>query len=164
MATSGTKIVVEIGGNINVTSENVKKNVNISEEKEKKQKKQQEKTDMLIAKDIYNVAKKGIIQSVNTVVNNNLSLTENYIGQRTLSNVKNVVGKTESLVSGIMAGAAVGGGVGAAIAVVSWGITQYFDMLEKQRSYYQALNATTTQTEFSQTRAGLYNDGRGTLN
>ena len=45
MATSGTKIVVEIGGNINVTSENVKKNVNISEEKEKKQKKQQEKTE-----------------------------------------------------------------------------------------------------------------------
>lgn len=159
MATSGTKIIVEIGGNINITGGGDQG----QDKRDPENKTDKNKTNMLLAKDAYKVVKSGLMQAVDTVVNNNLSLTENYIGQRTLSNVKNVLGKAESLVSSIMVGSTLGP-VGIALSVVSWGTTQYFDMLNKRRSYYQALNAATAQTEFSQTRAGLYNDGRGTLN
>ena len=163
MATSGTKIVIEINGNI-TTTEQPGDNGGDEKYPEGGNKKEKNKTAMLLAKDAYRVAKNTVVKAVDTAVNTNLSLTENYIGQQALTNVKTVLSKAESLVSSVAIGATAGGPVGAALAIVSWGTTQYFDVLNKRRSYYQALNAASAQTEFSQTRAGLYNEGKGTLN
>lgn len=155
MATSGTKIVIEINGNINVTGG--------GDQGPDKKDPDKKKTEFAFSHSAFDYAKNTLLKSVNTVINTNLSLSENYIGQQTLSNINTILSKGESLVKGISLGS-VAGWVGIGISVASWATTQYFDFLSKKSSYYQALNAATAQTEFSQTRAGLYNDGRGTLN
>ncbi len=171
MATSGTKIVIEINGNIQTTGENnihngagTNTNQNISQGAKKDSNKTNEKSNLLLVKDAANIAKDTVIKSVEISINRNLSLTENYIGQQTLSNVKTIASKTASLIGSVATGAVAGGPIGAAIAAASWGIGQYFEYRQRMESYYRALNAANAQTEFSQTRAGLYNDGRGTLN
>lgn len=172
MATSGTKIVIEINGNINTTTsatsggDNESSAENTNNLGSSNAKRKSNESFLSAAKKVgaIKLAKKLITNTVDTTVNRNLSLTENYIGQQTLSNVKTILGKAESLFTSVAFGASVGGPVGAAVAVASWGTSQYFDYLNKKSSYYQALNATNAQTEFSQTRAGLYNEGKGTLN
>ena len=160
MAASGTKIVIEINGNIQTSGiSGESENIN----KEKKENSQIKKIESSFTGELLDYGKNTVLKAVDLTVNRNLSLTENYIGQQTLSNVKNILSKSEGLIRGIKLGAA-GGPAGIALAVASWGTSQYFDFLNKKSNYYQALNATNAQTEFSQTRAGLYNDGRGTLN
>lgn len=172
MATSGTKIVIEINGNINTTTsatsggDNESSLENTNDLGSSNAQRKSNESFLKAAKKVgaIKLAKKTILNSVDISVNRNLSLTENYIGQQSLTNVKTALGKAESLFTSVAFGASVGGPVGAAVAVASWGTSQYFEYRQKMEGYYRALNAANAQTEFGQTRAGLYNEGKGTLN
>lgn len=110
--------------------------------------------------------------SIETSVNRNFSLTENYIGQQDYQNTKNIINKGKSfigsLATGFVAGAATGGVggsvIGSVIGAVTWGANQQIQHKTDLSSYYQQLNAANFNTQFNRTRAGLVNEGRGTDN
>jgi hypothetical protein len=104
-----------------------------------------------------------ISNAASYATNRYLTLHEEYMGQQQLSNIKTTINKAQSLGSSVATGAAVGGWVGAIGGAVSWGISQHFEYQQRMSSYYQQLNATNFQTEFSASKLGL-NGSSGTEN
>lgn len=120
---------------------------------------------------VFNKSVGLIVSSVGNEINRYLNLTEDYLGQDAYTNVRVAVEKTQTAASTILNGAMIGsvaGPVGAAagavISAASWGISQIISGRNSMSSYYQALNASNFQVGFSQTRAGLIDNGRGTEN
>ena len=58
----------------------------------------------------------------------------------------------------------VGGPTGAVIGAAGWVGSEILQNQASLSSYYSSINATSMQTEFSRTRAGLVDNGRGTEN
>lgn len=102
--------------------------------------------------------------SINLSINRYFSLQEDYLAENLYNNVKTTFGKFEGLVGNIKAGAGVAGFVGATIGAGLWVTSEAINQHQRYSNYYAQLNATNAQTEFSQKRAGLYDNGRGTEN
>lgn len=105
-------------------------------------------------------------------IDRKLSLTENYLAQNEYNNFKTTISKAKSLAgtvgSGAVAGVQVGGAwgavIGAVVGTVAWGAGQYTENRANLSSYYQEINTTNYNSQFSRTRAGLVDGGRGTEN
>ena len=126
------------------------------------QKKENEKSAVMKTY-VFNNTKNLINQAVNTTLNRYYALSENYKFQNTVTNLKTTLSTGRNLVSSIVAGAEfgpVGAIAGAVIGVASEGI----NLFNKYSNYYQQLNATNMQTEWTGKRMGLYDEGRGTEN
>ena len=117
-------------------------------------------------------AKQITTQAFTFNIDRKLSLTENYLAQNEYNNFKTTISKAKSLAgtvgSGAITGAQVGGVwgavIGAVIGTVAWGAGQYTENRANLSSYYQEINTTNYNSQFSRTRAGLVDGGRGTEN
>lgn len=125
----------------------------------------------VILNQAYQQAKQMLAQTIDLSLNRYYTLTEDYLGQTNYQNIKNTYGKVTGLASSIAGGAMTGGMagpvgavVGAVIGATSWGINQTIQNKANLSGYYQDLNAANFNTQFSRTRAGLVNEGRGTDN
>lgn len=117
-------------------------------------------------------AKQLTTQAFTFNIDRKLSLTENYLAQNEYNNFKTTISKAKSLIgttgSGIVAGAQTGGVwgavIGGVIGAATWGVGQYTENRANLSSYYQEINTTNYNSQFSRTRAGLVDGGRGTEN
>lgn len=112
----------------------------------------------------YNNIKNLAISTAENIQSRYYNMSENYMGENTFNNVKNNISKAGSFVSSVAAGASMGGYVGAAIGAITWVGGQHIAYNTKLSSYHSALNAYNMNTAFSNTRASLYDGGRGTEN
>ncbi len=118
---------------------------------------------------------KDAANALETVVNNSVTryyqLSEDYIGQNNLNNIKANIGKAKSMgssiISGATAGMTFGGPIGAVIGGISSGAMSGFKMYQdyKQQvfNYYNSMNNTNINTAYNAKRAGLYTGGKDTL-
>lgn len=125
----------------------------------------------IILNQSYQHAKQLLSQSIELTLNRAFSLTEDYINQNNYQNIRKAYSLAASFGSSLIGGAMVGGAagpggaaIGAIISVSSWGANQVIQNKAALSSYYQDLNAANFNTDFSRTRAGLVNEGRGTDN
>lgn len=116
-------------------------------------------------------AVKDVNKAAKIEVNRYFTLREDYLSQRTLENVNIAVSKVQGLGMAALTGASAGsfaGPVGTVAGVVvgtaSWGVQELMGMRSAGSNYYQQLNGANFQTAFSQVRAGLVDNGRGTEN
>lgn len=119
----------------------------------------------------FDTAKKAILNSVSVTANRYFNLKEDYLSENLVNNALTAVGKVTSFGSAVASGAilgssvtGIGTAVGAAIAATGWVVNEGISMYGQLSNYYQSINATTYQTQFSRVRAGLINEGRGTEN
>lgn len=114
-----------------------------------------------------------IVENVaDSAINRYTTLQEDYLTAQTYSNVKSTISRAKqlggSIVSGVVSGMATAGPSGAVIGAISsavnYGASQYLEYQKRMSSYYQQLNATNFQTNYSASRLGLVNNGRGTEN
>ena len=99
------------------------------------------------------------------------SLNEDYMTSQLMSNVKDTIDRTKSGINTIASGASAlsafgpwGMAAGAIIGGATFLFDQHMEYQRRMSSYYQQLNASNFQTEFSSSRLGLINNGRGTEN
>jgi len=111
------------------------------------------------------------IDAIDYSVTKNLNLTENYIGQQEVANLESQMGKitnfATSIVSGMSMGSAggpIGMAIGAGIGAITWGVGQAVNYNKELSKYYQQLNLTNAQTQWSAARRGLLDGARGTEN
>ena len=127
--------------------------------------------EFLILNYAYNNAKSVIFSSVSATLQREFSLSENYIAQQTYANASRAIGAVESFAGSVISGALVGakfGPFGALAGSIISGtvnvVSQYNANQNRLSSYYQSLNASNYQSDFSQVRAGLIDGSRGTEN
>lgn len=117
-------------------------------------------------------AKRLILQGVDMGLERHFSLTEDYIGETTYSNAKNIIGKVtsigSSLVGSAMAGATIGGGIGAivsaGITAVGIGVSEVMSINAKVSQTFRSLNASNYEMNYARLRAGLVDGSQGTEN
>lgn len=170
----GKTITIEIiDDNIDRTDESTPaQQAQNKEPKAKKKSTKKEKSSVnVIGMYAFNNVKNELVSTVTSTLNRQITLNENYLAQNNLNVAKKSLSLVSSLASSIYAGGKVGaiGGpvgsaIGAAIAATTWGMSQYISYQNRMSSYYQQLNSNNFNTEFSQVRAGLINNGRGTEN
>lgn len=114
---------------------------------------------------------RSINKAAKSEINRYYTLREDYLSQRTIENVNVALNKVQTLGTSILNGASAGsfgGPVGAVAGVVAgagfWTINELIGMRSAGSNYYQQLNSANFQTSFSQVRAGLIDNGRGTEN
>lgn len=124
----------------------------------------------VIIEQAVQLAKQGIKQTVDYGLGRYFTLTEDYLGENTYNRVKTKLNKVggafTSIASGAIIGAKlgpVGAVAGASIAALGYGVSLIFEYQNRMSGYYQQLNATNYQTEFSSQRASLYNGTQNTL-
>lgn len=100
------------------------------------------------------------------------TLQEDYMSKQAISNVRKTINVAQSGLGNIIGSAVTGaqvGGIGGAvggavIGAASFGLNTYLNYQQRMSSYYQQLNSTNFQTDFSASRLGLINNSRGTEN
>jgi hypothetical protein len=120
----------------------------------------------------YQTAKKMIIGTVEASISNYLTLSEDYMAENTINKVKTAISKVTSIggtiLSSTLAGAQMGGGVGAVAGMVIGSTTAvYNEVLSYQTrmsSYYQSLNASNISKDYAKRRSGYVDSGKGTEN
>lgn len=117
-------------------------------------------------------AKNLLMNGIELSLNRYYKMSENYLFENEVNNVKTGIGKAISLATAVYAGAkigtianpGVGSLIGGTIGAVTYAFSETMSYQSKLSGYYTALNATKLQTEWGARRAGLYDDGRGTDN
>lgn len=127
-----------------------------------------------LANQIYQQVKANFWTAVDYTHNRYFSLSEDYMGQVNYNNTKNIYSRAKSYATsaatGFISGMTLSGGnpvlgiTGAILSTAGQAVGDVFSYQEKISNYYQSLNSTNAQTEFSRQRTGLYNEGRGTEN
>lgn len=165
------KITIEIVEGSGGGDDGEKKTKKKKKTKEEKEKEKRQKAWKQIGKNAFNTAKEMVISSVESSLQREYTLTENYMAQTIYANAKKSISMVTSLGTTIAGAAQVGsiaGGAGmlvsVGVAVTGWAFNQYIDYQNRMSSYYQSLNAGNYQSDFSQIRAGLIDGGRGTEN
>ena len=138
---------------------------------EDKTRKRQEQTFKQIGKKAFNTAYQIISSGVENTLQREYTLTENYMSQTVYANAKNTISMVKdlghSMVAAVKLGS-LGGPVGIAASVgitaAAWTFSHVLSYQNRMSSYYQSLNASNYQSDFSQIRAGLIDGGRGTEN
>lgn len=124
---------------------------------------------------IFNMAVNKSIETGKSVVNDTfrryVNLKEDYMAENSYNAISTTISKASSFGSSVVSGIQIGSTMGPIGALVGGSIGAVFGAVniaqsERMRysSYYQQLNSSNFQTSFSQTRAGLINNGRGTEN
>lgn len=169
----GKTITIEIiDNNIDREESTPAQQAQHKEPKAKKTSTKKEKSSVsVIGMYAFNNVKNELVSTVTSTLNRQITLNENYLAQNNLNIAKKSVSLVSGLASSVYAGIKIGkiGGttgiaVGVAIAATTWGMSQYISYQNRMSSYYQQLNSNNFNTEFSQVRAGLINNGRGTEN
>lgn len=109
-------------------------------------------------------AKQIIITTVETSANRYFYMKEDYLGEDLYRNIKANVNKSVGAVSAIAAGYKVGNVVGAGIAAAGVAINEGLSIFNKYATLENQMNTLNYGMEFSKTRAGLIDNGRGTEN
>lgn len=120
----------------------------------------------------YQTAKRLIIQGVDANLNRTFALNEDYMGETTYQNAKNMISKavsyTTSILSATMMGASVGGFVGGAvvmgISAVGIGVSEFMSVKSKMSQYFRSINASNVEMNYARQRAGLTDGSMGTEN
>lgn len=94
------------------------------------------------------------ISMVNYEINRELTLTDNYIGQRTLNNTIQVINKVRSVATSTVQGAMVGGWVGAAIMAFVDIAGTGIDIYQNYDQESIKIKQMDAQLQFSRQRAG----------
>lgn len=126
----------------------------------------------LILNQGYQTAKRLIIQGVDAQLNRHFALNEDYMGETTYNNAKNLISKITSVASsvgsgamfGFSAGGGVGAVVGAGITAVGIGVSDFISIQAKMSSYYRNINASNIEVAYARQRAGLIDGSKGTEN
>lgn len=126
----------------------------------------------LILNQGYQTAKRLVLQSIDANLNRNFSLNEDYMGETTYQNAKNMISKMTSYASSVASatimGASVGGFVGAVIgfgiSAVGIGVSEYTNTQAKKSQYFRSLNASNIEVGYARQRAGLIDGSMGTEN
>lgn len=129
---------------------------------------------VFFANQVYQQVKANFWTVVDYTHNRYFSLSEDYMGQVNYNNTKTIYNKAKSYalsaVNGFVSGMTLSGGnpilgaTGAILSTAGQAVGDVFSYHERISNYYQSLNSTNAQTEFSRQRIGLYNEGRGTEN
>lgn len=119
----------------------------------------------------YNSSKQLIGQALSTGLNAYFNISEDYLTQQVCNNIQRTISLGSSMASsvesGVMVGAAfgpVGALIGGTLGFATGAVNAQINYNARMSGYYSALNATNYGTQFSRTRAGLTNNGRGTEN
>lgn len=112
----------------------------------------------------YQNTKSLVIQTASTSINRYFSLSEDYIMQNTVSNTMTTLNKVKGLGQSVLLGAQIGGPVGTFFGLGAWGVSEFITNQANLSSYYEGINAANYQTQYTRTRAGLVDNGRGTEN
>ena len=144
------------------------------EDEEAKKKRKEEQLKKKQANVLKNLGKETLDLVASTVedsLQRHFTLTENYMSQNIYANAKKSISLVMSAGSSILNGAKIGsifgpGGtaVGAIVGAASFAIQQQVQYQNRMSSYYQSLNASNYQSDFSQVRAGLIDGSKGTEN
>lgn len=142
------------------------------EEKKKKKKKKTEEEKFLdaakhIGQEFLNVIQTNVEQSLQR----HFTLTENYMSQNIYNNAKKSISMVMNGAASIASMAKIGGllgpvgaGFGAVAGAALFIAQQHENYQTRMSSYYQSLNASNYQSDFSQVRAGLIDGSKGTEN
>lgn len=120
----------------------------------------------------FETAKKLIIQGVDVGLNRQFSINEDYMGETTYQNAKNVIGKVTSIAStiggGTLAGAQVGGlwgaVIGGVISTIGVGVSETISVQGKISQTFRSLNASNIEINYARARSGLTDGSQGTEN
>lgn len=104
------------------------------------------------------------LQTLDSSTNRYFYMKEDYLGEAMYHNVKNNVNKVIGAVSTIATGAKIGSAPGAVIAAVGVAANEGISIFNKYASLENQMNTLNYGMEFSRTRAGLVDNGRGTEN
>ena len=120
----------------------------------------------------FSTAKNLIIQGVDVGLNRQFSINEDYMGETTYQNAKNIIGKVTSIASsiggGTMFGAQVGGlwgaVIGFGISAVGVGVSETLSVQGKMSQTFRSLNASNIEVNYARAKAGLTDGSMGTEN
>ena len=116
----------------------------------------------------FETAKRLIIQGVDVGLNRQFSINEDYMGETTYQNAKNVIGKVTSIAStiggGTLAGAQVGAVIGFGISTIGVGVSETLSVQGKMSQTFRSLNASNVELNYARARAGLTDGSMGTEN
>lgn len=118
----------------------------------------------ILLKQAYDQAKSVVGNAIQSSLNRYYALSENYMLETDITNLKTGISKATSFGTTIISGAMVGGPWGAAIAAVGWVGNEVISYNNNLSNYYSQINTNNYNTQFSRTRASLYDNGRGTEN
>lgn len=144
------EVVIKVGDSESKPSEKVKKG--------DKNKTQKEKTDYLgatLVNQAWGYVKADILKIANYEINKWFSLNDDYIGQRTLTNALNVIGRAKNIAGTIAAGVMVGGVVGGAIALVGSVASLGIDIAQNYDRQNILLRQMDAQLDYQRQRAGF---------
>ena len=145
----------------------------------KVKKKKKKKTDEEILEEkkkkaseqLWHQARDVFLISVEESLQRHFTLTENYMSQNIYANAKKSISLAMSAGASILEGAKIGsvfgpGGTigGAIVGAATFAVQQQLQYQTRMSSYYQSLNASNYQSDFSQVRAGLIDGSKGTEN
>lgn len=162
MASDSKKITIEIigGGSGENTDETVVDNELDPKEKKKRKKTGTETWMAMVAQKALKIA----TQTIESSANRYFYMKEDYIGEATYRNVKSNLSRAAGNVAVIAAGAKVGSVPGAVIAAVGVAANEGISIFNSYASLENQMNTLNYGMEFSRTRAGLTDNGRGTEN
>ena len=174
MAMEARKITIEILNTTNAEPDGEKKEKSASEEKFDGDLskllhpiKSAEKAMFgkhILAKQAYDQVKSVLGNAINSSLNRYYSLSENYMLETDIANLKTGISKATSFGTTVVSGAMVGGPWGAVIAAAGWVGNEAISYNNSLSNYYSQINTNNYNTNFSRTRASLYDNGRGTEN
>lgn len=112
----------------------------------------------------FNQAKNLTANAINSTLNRYLRLKEDYMAENTVNNIKTGVSKISSLALTTLAGAKLGGPIGAIISASGWTINEGINVANTLDATYRQIASSNYSTSFARTRAGLIDGGKGTEN
>lgn len=162
MAVDTKKITIEIIGGGSGSEENNEDTVDkeLNPKKTKKKKTGAEIWLNMVAQRALSI----FTSTVESSANRYFYMKEDYLGEQIYRNVKNNIGKVSGSIATIAAGAKIGGAPGAVIATVGVVANESLSMFNKYATLENQMNTLNYGMEFSKTRAGLVDNGRGTEN
>lgn len=115
----------------------------------------------ILASQVYNQAKGLVKNATMYYVSRHLTLKEDYINERNLSNTLTLINRGASFATTVAGGAVVGGGlVGAIVAGIGWGASQALSEYQRFDVAYRNLSENKINIAFQRTRVGLSGEGR----
>lgn len=114
----------------------------------------------VLANQVYGQAKGLVKNATLYYVNRHLTLKEDYINERNLTNALTLINKGASFVTTVAGGAMVGNIAGAVIAAVGWGASQMLSEYQRFDTAHRNLSENKINLAFQRTRVGLSGEGR----
>lgn len=110
--------------------------------------------DNVLVNQVYQGLKGEISEMAMYGINRHLTLTDNYVAERYLTNSLNVITRTISFGGAVLAGFKVGGVAGAVIGAVISGVSTTFDIVKNFDQQNIHIRQMDKQLEYQRQRAG----------